>query len=89
MTAKLSEEQRQALSEHPGQAVEVEDPVTRTKYVLIQLDVYRRMQGMLAYDDREPDPRAFYPSFAEAVKEDIDAPGMERYDDYDSSRKQP
>jgi hypothetical protein len=34
-----------------------------------------------SYDASEPDPRDFYPAFADAVKDDLDAPGMERYDE--------
>jgi hypothetical protein len=79
---------RQALSQHPGQPLEIEDPVTQTRYVILPIDLYERMQGMLEYDDSEPDPREFYPSFFEAVKEDLDAPGMELYDDYDAHRNQ-
>jgi hypothetical protein len=32
------------------------------------------------YDTSDPDPRAFYPAFAAAVKDDVDAPGVEAYE---------
>lgn len=78
MTPKLTDELRQALAHTPGQAVQVEDPVTHAKYVLVQLEVYEQMQRAMDYDASEPDPRAFYAAFAEAVKDDLDAPGMNR-----------
>ena len=81
MTPKLTEELRQAIANHQGQPLQVEDPVTHDRYVLVQLDVYERLQRAMDYDTSEPDPRAFYPAFAEAVKDDLDAPGMERYDE--------
>lgn len=72
MTLKLSDEQRQALQTHPGQPLFVVDG--ELTYVI------------MPYDDSEPDPREFYPTFHEAVKEDVDAPGMEDYDDYEPPR---
>ena len=81
MIQKLSDEMRQALARQPGEPLQVEDPVTNTRYVLVQLDVYERLQKTLDHDTSDPDPRAFYPAFAEAIKDDLDAPGMERYDE--------
>jgi hypothetical protein len=46
----------------------------------VRLDVYESLLQALDYDTSEPDPRVFYPAFAEAVKTDLDAPGMDRYD---------
>ena len=80
MTPKLSDELRQAVASQPGQPVQVEDPVTHACYVLVPLEVYEQLQRALDYEASEPDPRAFYPAFAEALKEEVDAPGMERYD---------
>jgi hypothetical protein len=88
MAPKLTDEQRQALASHPSEPVVVEDPQNRTQYVLLRLDVFRNLQR-LAYDDSEVPPSAFYPAFAAAVKEDVDAPGMDEYDQYDAHRKQP
>jgi hypothetical protein len=89
MTLKLTDELRQALAEQAGQPLQVEDPVTHDRYVLLQLGVYEQLQRAMDYDASEPDPRHFYPAFAEAVKEDLDAPGMERYDQNDSSGNRP
>jgi hypothetical protein len=89
MSAKLTEELRQAIAKQPGQPLQVEDPVTHAQYVLVQLDLYERLQRALDYDASDPDPRTFYPAFVEAVKADLDAPGMERYDEETAAREQP
>ncbi len=89
MTPKLTDELRQALAKQPGQPVQVEDPDTHARYVLVKLEVYEQLQRAMDYDVSEPDPRAFYPAFAEAVKGDLDAPGMERYDEDGPPPKQP
>lgn len=80
MTLKLNEEIRQAIAEHPGQVLQVEDPVTHACYVLIELQDFKRLQRAQPYDTTEPDQRDFYPAFSEAVKDDLDAPGMELYE---------
>lgn len=81
MTSKLSDEQRQALTGHPKQPLPVEDPVTHTEYIILRMDVYEQMLRAAEYDFSDPDPRTFYPAFAAAVKDDLDAPGMECYDE--------
>jgi hypothetical protein len=81
MTPKLTDELRQALAQQSGEPLQVEDPVTHVRYVLVKLDVYEQLRRAMDYDASEPDPRNFYPAFAEAVKDDIDAPGMESYDE--------
>jgi hypothetical protein len=80
MTPQLSPELRQALARQPGRPLEVEDPLTHAKYVLVELNEFEQLQRTVDYDASDPDPRAFYPSFASAVKDDVDAPGMEAYD---------
>ncbi|MEX2118921.1 MAG: hypothetical protein WD847_04860 [Pirellulales bacterium] len=82
MAPKLSDEQRQALARRPDAPLEVEDPETHGKYALVRMDVYEQMQKVPSYGDTSPDPREFYPAFLDAVKNDLDAPGMEEYDNY-------
>ena len=48
--------------------------------MLVQLDAYEQLQRAVDYDTSDPDPREFYPAFATAVKDDLDAPGMAAYD---------
>jgi hypothetical protein len=76
MIPQLTQELCKALA-NQGTPLEVEDPATHAKYVVVQLDVYERLQSGVEYDDSEPNPRNFYPAFAEAVKSDLDAPEME------------
>jgi hypothetical protein len=38
------------------------------------------------YDASEANPREVYPAFADAVKGELDAPGMERYDEIPSEQ---
>ena len=65
--------------------MEIEDDQTHTVYVMVTREEFRnRYQPM--YDDSEPDPRDFYGAFSAAVKDDLDAPGMENYDSYTFSR---
>jgi hypothetical protein len=82
MTPQLSNELREALAKRHDQPLEVEDPKTHAKYVIVRMEVYEQLQKVAPYDDSEPDPREFYPAFLEAVKDDVDAPGMEEYDNY-------
>jgi hypothetical protein len=59
MSPKLSPEQQQALAAHAGQPIEVEDPDTRAKYVLVRLEIYEQLQKTAGYDDSgDVDPRA-------------------------------
>jgi len=57
--------------------------------VLVQLDVYERLRRAFDYDTSDPDPRTFAPAFADAVKDELDAPGMASYDEDVPPRKQP
>ena len=72
MTPQLTEELCQALAQRPGEPLQVENPQTHDRYVVVQLDVFEQLQRAQSYDLSEPDPRAFYPAFAEAVKDDLE-----------------
>ena len=90
MTTKLTPELRDALAhQQGGQPLQLEDPVTHAHYVLVQLDVFEQLQRAMDYDASEPDPRAFYPAFTRAVQDDLNAPGMECYDQDTTPRKDP
>jgi hypothetical protein len=88
MAPKLSDEQRRALARHPEVPLEVEDPETHGKYVLMRMDVYEQMQKLIPYDDSEPDAREFLPMMHQVMKDDWDAPGMEEYDNYEPPRNE-
>jgi hypothetical protein len=80
MTPKLSDELRQAVANHPGQPVQVEDPITHARYVLVELGVYEQLQRAMDYDTSDPSPRDFYPLVDRVMQED-DAhdPALESY----------
>ena len=86
MTPKLTQELRQALAEQPGEPLTVEDPVTNARYVLIQVEAYERLQHATDFDSGEPEPRAFYPAFAKAVKGDLETDGLVSYETDQSHR---
>jgi hypothetical protein len=82
---KLSPEQREAIKRHPGVPIYVVDTESGDQYALIQADAFQKVQALLAGDEFDPDE--FMPLVHEAVADDIDAPGMDRYDDYESHRR--
>ena len=89
MTPNLPQELRQALAEQAGEPLQVVDAVTHARYVIVQFDLFERLQHAVEFDATDPDPRAFYPAFAEAVKDDLNVPGMEGYNHEDASRRRP
>jgi hypothetical protein len=80
MIPELTEEMRQAISQHPECPVHVVDTVTQTKYVLLPDETYERVRALVMEDD-DPDPDDFLPLAHEAFAEAWDAPGMDQYDD--------
>ena len=70
MTPKLSDETRDALAHQAGQPLQVEDPVTHARYMLVQFDVYQRLQRAVDYDVSEPSPREFYPLVDRVMRDD-------------------
>ncbi len=87
MHPKLSNEQREALQKEPGKPITVEDDQAQALYVLLPFDTYQKVQALVGGE--EFDPNEFMPLVHEALADDIDAPGMELYDDYDAHRLKP
>ena len=85
MMAKLTDDMREAIKQHPGAPVFVVDMETQARYVLLPEDKYQRVQSLI-YDDGEFDLDEQLPLAAEAFEEVWDAPGMAQYDNYDSHR---
>jgi hypothetical protein len=85
MTPRLSDEQREAVQRHPNQAVYVVDPTTDDKYVLLPAATFQKVQALII-SGAEFDPDEFMPLVHEALAKDLDAPGMELYDEYDAHR---
>jgi hypothetical protein len=87
MVPKLSDEQREAIRQHPHEPVQVVDALTQDRYVLLPFDEFQKVQALI--DAGEFDPDEFMPLVHQALAEDLDAPGMELYDDYDAHRPTP
>lgn len=85
MTIKLSDELKQALANQPsGQPLRVEDEDTNTQYVIVQMEVFERMQRAISYDDSDLTSEEMRAA-AQLMLEDPEgwgAPGMEIYDTY-------
>jgi hypothetical protein len=76
MIITLSEEQREAIGKQHGEPLHVEDPLTHARYVVIELAAFERLKNLGELDLSEPNPRDFYPAFADAVQQHIDAEGL-------------
>ncbi len=88
MTPQLTPEQRQAVQEHAGSPVYLEDGSTHDTYVLLPADMFRRLRPLF-----EPDEvriRETYPAQEQvAHTEGWDDPAMDEYDRYDAHRTSP
>ncbi len=74
----LTAEQHQAIEDAGGQPVRVEDPETRTTYVLLNVELYERIRTLVESDDSNPEE--FLPLIWDAMKDDWDDPWMDVYD---------
>ncbi len=82
---EFTEEQRQLLES--GKVVEVTDPQTAQRYVVLRKDVYERVQRLL-YDDSEWTEDELRLQLARSAKENgWEEPGMDAYDHYDEERR--
>jgi predicted transcriptional regulator len=76
MMPKLSEDQRQALRDHPGGPIPVEDEQTRQRYVLVEQELHDRAMQALK---RQEDPAAI-----QAGIDDMVAGNVVPFDDVDA-----
>jgi hypothetical protein len=84
MTAKLPAELHSVIAAHPGETLELIDEQTRTAYVLLSADEFRRLKT--AAEDELADT---YPVQIEsAMRAGWDTPLMDEYNDYDSHGRQ-
>jgi hypothetical protein len=88
MTPKLTDDQKQALSEHGGQPVYLVDASTNATYVLMRAEQYEKIKPL--FEDEDGHPRELYPlierSFGKAGWND---PVMDAYNEYDAHRPKP
>ncbi|MEX0701492.1 MAG: hypothetical protein WD069_05290 [Planctomycetales bacterium] len=65
----MNNELREAIREHPERPLEFEDAETRTAYVLLTRDQFRR----LVYDDSELTPEEMAAAAASILTGDVDS----------------
>jgi hypothetical protein len=81
---ELTEEQRRRLES--GEAVEVADPQTAQRYVVLRKDVYARLQNFLC-DDSDWKENELRLLLARSARDNgWDEPAMDAYDRYDEQR---
>jgi hypothetical protein len=82
---ELTEEQRWQLE--TGQAVDVTDPQTAQRYVVLRKEVYERVRHLL-YDDSEWAEDELRHQLARSAGDNgWDEAGMDAYDCYDQERR--
>jgi hypothetical protein len=79
----LTDEQHRAIQDAGGSPVHVEDPATKTTYVLLTVELYERIRALVESD--EAGPEEFAPLIWEVMKGDWDDPSMDAYDRYPES----
>jgi hypothetical protein len=82
MTPKLTDEMREALRDKARLPVQVEDEQTHERYVLLPLEVYRRVRPIFRGEDF--DVTDTYAAQDEALAKVWDDPELDVYDDYDT-----
>lgn len=86
MTPKLTDEMREALRADPRQPVQVEDEQTHAQYVLLPLEVYKRVRSIVA---DELVISHTYAAQDESLAKVWDDPELDVYDNYDAHKPQP
>lgn len=87
MIPKLTDEMREAIRQHPGQPVTVEDDLTRASYVLLPLAAYQRAQSLFCAESLDI-TETYAAQSAAAGASGWDDPEMDVYNDYDAHRLQ-
>ncbi|HEY3396002.1 MAG TPA: hypothetical protein VGK58_25085 [Lacipirellulaceae bacterium] len=86
MSITLSAEQRQAIADHPGEAVEIVDEVSQARFVLLPAEQFDRIKALFSNDDF--DVRETYAAQNSALAAaGWDDPELDIYNDYDANRK--
>ncbi|MBX9626631.1 MAG: hypothetical protein K2X82_22710 [Gemmataceae bacterium] len=80
MTPTLTDDQRRAVADRPGEPIRLHDPHTNRAFVLLPAEVYDRLIG-------EPRPADAYPAVDRAFAPGWDDPKMDDYDRYEQVRK--
>ena len=86
MVPKLTHEMREGLRDKTRQPVQVEDEQTHKQYVLLPLEVYRRVRSITG--NEEFDISDTYTAQDGALAMVWDDPELDVYDNYDAVRPQ-
>lgn len=84
MDAILSDEQRQAIEQNPGAPIDVIDPISQARFVLLPAQAFHRVRALLG-----PDEFTIEETYAlqdQAADEAWSHPGDADYDQYDVHR---
>jgi hypothetical protein len=70
MTAKFSDDLRQALEQAGSRPLHVVDATTKAHYVLLRIDQYEKVKAVFEREDQDFEPREAYPFVDEVMRED-------------------
>ena len=89
----ITPEQRREIEKAGEMPVRVEDPETKTAYLIVREDEYRKLREMALDRGKEPlvergelRPREAYPAVDRTFAEGWSDPKMAEYDDYEKHR---
>jgi hypothetical protein len=83
--AILTVEQRELLKQSGGEPLQLVDPDTNQKYVLLRAETYDQLRSVLT----DLDPRDLYPALHRALQDEgWDDPRMDEYNRYYSGTKE-
>ena len=84
MSVTLTPEQLQAIAAHPDAPLEVVDPASSRKFILLRAEDYERLKALR---EEELQPPEAYPAIDRAFAEGWEAPGMDDYDRYEELKQ--
>lgn len=85
MTVRLPEELRTVVTAMPGVTVELLDEETHRSYVLLPVEEFERLKGIIQYQLSD----TYVAQVESAMQAGWNDPLMDEYNDYDSHRGQP
>lgn len=85
---ELTENQQQAVDQHPGEPLELVDPRSQAKYVLVPENVFAQIRALLADgDDLHINPQDLAALVNKIMREDdVNDPWLDEYQKYKESK---
>jgi hypothetical protein len=88
MTAKLSEDLREAIEKGGDLPVHLVDARTNAAFVIMRADQYEKVKAIFERENHDFDPSEAYPFVDEVMKgDDTHDPGLETYQSIAKQRK--